>query len=67
MKRLIKTNGKILLSIWSINQPRKTRRNFNNYGNNMFKINSSINECLIILNSISIKKNSVKKIVSKTN
>ncbi len=35
MKRLIKHNGKILLSLWSINQPAKTRRTFNNYGNNI--------------------------------
>jgi SAM-dependent methyltransferase len=35
MKRLLKPNGKILLSVWSINQPLKTRRSFNNYGNNI--------------------------------
>ena len=35
MKRLLKPNGKILLSVWSINQPPKTRRSFNNYGNNI--------------------------------
>jgi ubiquinone/menaquinone biosynthesis C-methylase UbiE len=35
MKRLIKCGGKILLSVWSINQPQKTRKNFNNYGNNI--------------------------------
>ena len=35
MKRLLKPGGKILLSIWSINQPIKTRRKFNNYGNNI--------------------------------
>ena len=35
MKRLLKHNGKILLSVWSINQPPKTRRSFNNYGNNI--------------------------------
>ena len=35
MKRLIKTNGKILLSVWSINQPKKIKRSFNNYGNNI--------------------------------
>ena len=35
MKRLLKPNAKILLSIWSINQPQKTRRSFNNYGNNI--------------------------------
>ena len=35
MKRVIKNNGKILLSGGSINQPPKTRRSFNNYGNNI--------------------------------
>mgnify|MGYP001485008153 FL=1 len=35
IKRLIKNNGKILLSVWSINQPQKIKRNFNNYGNNI--------------------------------
>ena len=35
MKRLVKKNGKILLSVWSINQPKKTRRVFKNYGNNI--------------------------------
>ena len=32
MKRLIKPGSKILLSVWSINQPKKTRRIFNDYG-----------------------------------
>jgi ubiquinone/menaquinone biosynthesis C-methylase UbiE len=32
MYRVLKYNGKILLSVWSINQPKKTRRNFNKYG-----------------------------------
>lgn len=40
MKRLLKPGGKILLSIWSINQPIKTRRKFNNYGNNIVIWNS---------------------------
>ena len=35
MKRIIKNNGKILLSVWSKNQPTKTRRTFNSYGNNI--------------------------------
>tara|TARA_B100000989_G_scaffold257251_2_gene206723 strand:- start:269 stop:889 length:621 start_codon:yes stop_codon:yes gene_type:complete len=35
MKRLVKNGGKILLSVWSIIQPKKTRRTFNNYGNNI--------------------------------
>ena len=35
IKRLIKPGGKILLSVWSINQPKKTRRNFKSYGNNI--------------------------------
>ena len=40
MKRLVKPGGKILLSVWSINQPQKTRRKFNNYGNNIVLWNS---------------------------
>lgn len=40
MKRLIKPGGKILLSTWSINQPQKTRRSFNSYGNNIVLWNS---------------------------
>lgn len=39
MKRLIKLGGKIMLSVWSINQPQKTRRSFNNYGNNIVLYN----------------------------
>jgi alkylated DNA repair protein alkB family protein 8 len=35
IKRVIKSGGKILLSVWSINQPKKTRRNFKSYGNNI--------------------------------
>lgn len=41
MKRLIKPNtGKILLSVWSINQPSKTRVTFTKYGNQMVKWNN---------------------------
>lgn len=32
MKRVIKKNGKLLISVWSINQPEKTRRQFTSYG-----------------------------------
>jgi len=39
MKRLIKPGGKILLSVWSINQPKKTRIEFNSYGNQMVSWN----------------------------
>ena len=35
MKRILKPNGKILLSIWSKDQPVKTRRKFDNYGTQM--------------------------------
>lgn len=35
MKRLIKPEGKILLSVWSINQPAKTKKSFDNYGDNI--------------------------------
>tara|TARA_B100000902_G_C27239465_1_gene879236 strand:+ start:443 stop:1066 length:624 start_codon:yes stop_codon:yes gene_type:complete len=41
IKRLIKPNGKILLSVWSISQPAKTRRTFNNYGNNIVLWNNN--------------------------
>ena len=41
MKRLVKQNGKILLSVWSINQPSKTRRHFKNYGNNIVLWNNN--------------------------
>lgn len=35
MKRLLKPNGEILLSVWSIVQPAKTKRTFNEYGDNI--------------------------------
>ncbi|AET73262.1 hypothetical protein PGAG_00373 [Phaeocystis globosa virus 12T] len=35
MKRLVKPGGKILISVWSINQPANSKRHFNNYGNNI--------------------------------
>ena len=41
MKRLLKNNGKILLSVWSINQPSKTRIIFNKFGDNMVKWDKS--------------------------
>lgn len=35
LKRLIKKDGEILLSVWSKNQPKKTHRNFKCYGDNI--------------------------------
>ncbi len=35
IKRLLKPGCKILLSVWSINQPAKTRRTFDKYGDNI--------------------------------
>jgi len=35
MKRLLKPDGKILLSVWSINQPKKTRVSFEHYGHHL--------------------------------
>ena len=35
IKRLIKPDCKILLSVWSINQPAKTKRTFDKYGDNI--------------------------------
>ncbi len=40
IKRLIKPGGKILLSVWSINQPKKTKKTFNKYGNNIVTWNN---------------------------
>jgi len=34
MKRVLKDNGEIILSVWSIKQPKKVKRNFN-YGHNI--------------------------------
>ena len=41
MKRILKQGGKILLSVWSINQPKKTKRIFTNYGNNIVNWNTN--------------------------
>lgn len=35
MMRVLKPGGRILLSVWSINQPKKTRVVFDNYGDNI--------------------------------
>ena len=40
MKRLLKPGGKILLSVWALEQPKKTSRTFNHYGNNIVIWNS---------------------------
>ena len=39
LKRILKNNGEILLSVWSINQPEKTHRKFEKYGNNLISWN----------------------------
>lgn len=41
MKRVLTKNGKILMSIWSIKQPTKTKRIFNNYGDNIVEWNTN--------------------------
>ena len=40
IKRLIKPGHKILLSVWSMNQPKKTRVVFKNYGNQLVSWNN---------------------------
>ena len=37
MKRVVKPNGIILLSVWSIEQPKKTRRTFDKHGDTIVK------------------------------
>jgi ubiquinone/menaquinone biosynthesis C-methylase UbiE len=39
IKRLIKPNGKILISVWSIDQPKKTRITFDKYGDTFVRWN----------------------------
>ena len=41
MKRVLKINGKILLSIWSINQPNKIKRKFYHYGDTIVNWNTN--------------------------
>jgi ubiquinone/menaquinone biosynthesis C-methylase UbiE len=41
MKRVLTKNGKILMSIWSINQPKKTKRKFNSYGDTIVNWNTN--------------------------
>lgn len=41
IKRILKSNGKILLSVWSFNQPIKTKRTFKNYGDNIVEWNTN--------------------------
>ena len=64
MKRLIKPSGKILLSVWSINQPKKTRVTFNKYGDTMVQWNNKysryyyifqINEILNLFENVGLK------------
>ena len=65
MKRLIKPNtGKILLSVWSITQPPKTRITFSQYGNTLVPWNKKyfryyyifqINEILNLFEKVGLK------------
>tara|TARA_B100001093_G_C26858529_1_gene1028694 strand:+ start:3991 stop:4617 length:627 start_codon:yes stop_codon:yes gene_type:complete len=64
MKRLIKSGGKILLSVWSIQQPKKTKVTFNKYGNTMVKWNNKytrfyyifkLEEILKLFNDVGLK------------
>ena len=41
MKRVLKPGGKILLSVWSINQPNKTKRKFDKYGDTIVNWNTN--------------------------
>jgi alkylated DNA repair protein alkB family protein 8 len=56
MKRLIKPDtGKILLSVWSIIQPSKTRVTFTEYGNQMVKWNNKYSRYYYIFQINEIK------------
>lgn len=68
IRRVLKKNGKILLSIWSINQPKKTKRNFNNYGDtivnwNTNKKNQNGNQIIIPRYYYIFEINEIKKLL----
>ena len=44
MYRILKPGGRILISVWSINQPDKTRRKFDNYGDTIVPWNNNRGE-----------------------
>ena len=41
MKRVLQQGGMVLLSVWSINQPNKTKRKFEYYGDNIVNWNTN--------------------------
>lgn len=57
MKRVLQQNGKILLSVWSINQPKKTKRKFDKYGDTIvnWNTNKKINNTKKSTNKSTIK------------
>lgn len=59
LKRIIKDNGKIMISVWSKNQPEKTKRIFKKYGHNFVKWNKfgqEYNRYYYIFHIIELKK-----------
>jgi len=40
MKRILKEGGKMLLTVWSITQPSKTKRTFNYFGDTLVPFNN---------------------------
>jgi alkylated DNA repair protein alkB family protein 8 len=44
MKRILVSNGKMLLSVWSIHQPAKTKRKFDKYGDINVNWNTNIKD-----------------------
>ena len=60
MKRLLKNNGKILLSVWSINQPKKTRVTFSFYGDNFVTWNKKYNRYYYIFKINELKQLFIK-------
>ena len=59
MKRVLRPNGKILMSLWSKTQPKKTRRVFENYGDTLvpwIQNNTSYNRYYYIFKNEEITK-----------
>jgi ubiquinone/menaquinone biosynthesis C-methylase UbiE len=65
MYRVLKTNGKILISVWSINQPKKTRRIFHKYGDTIVTWKSKCQNFIVPRYYYIFEINEIKELLSK--
>jgi ubiquinone/menaquinone biosynthesis C-methylase UbiE len=65
MNRVLKPNGKMLLSVWSINQPKKTKRIFRGYGDTIVYWNKPNSTVSIPRYYYIFEVNEIKKLLSE--